>query len=105
MLSDVIGLAITVVPIVVLLAAQNRGQRRHEAAMVLRAELHAGARRALHGESMLTIDVDLPTAWRAGQVRLSTPSGYESLIGLASGAVLSKVPCGYDVVIHCGGAS
>ena len=105
MSSDVIGLAIVVAPIVAFLVAQNRFERRQEAAMSLRAEIYAGARHALHGDSLLAIDVDLPTAWRAGQVRLSTPSGYESLIGLASGAVLSRVPNGYDVVIHCGGAS
>ena len=102
-LNDVLGLVVTLGPLVALFMYQERVDRRQRDAWLLRAEIHANMRRTLRGESMIGIDVDLPTAFRAGQVRLSTPSGYESMLGLTSGAVMSRVPNGYDVIIHCGG--
>jgi hypothetical protein len=57
------------------------------------------------GESLLAINVQAPSIWQPGHVRLSTPSGYEPLIGRAFQSVLDRVPAGYEVVIHCGGNS
>ena len=105
MLSDLVGLAVTVGPVVGVLVWAARAERRQEEALLIRAEVDATARVALSGESLLAIEVECPTAWHPGEVRLATPSGYESVLGQAAHAVLARVPAGYDVVIHCGGGA
>jgi hypothetical protein len=105
MFSDLLGLIVSVSPIVGLLVWRERMDRRQDAADIVRADVHAGATRALKGESLLSINVDAPTVWRPGHVRLSTPSGYEPLIGRAFQSVLERVPADYEVVIHCGANS
>jgi hypothetical protein len=105
MLSDLVGLIISVSPILGLLLWREQADRRQRAAAIVRADVHAGATRALEGESLLAINVNAPTAWWPGRVRLSTPTGYEPLIGRAFQTVLERVPAGYEVVIHCGGNS
>ena len=105
MFSDLVGLIVSVSPILGLLLWRERVDRRQHAADIVRADVHAGATRALKGESLLAINVQAPTAWRPGHVRLSTPSGYEPLIGKAFQTVLDRVPRDYEVVIHCGGNS
>jgi hypothetical protein len=105
MLSDLVGLIISVSPILGLLLWREQADRRQRAAAIVRADVHAGATRVLEGESLLAINVNAPTAWRPGRVRLSTPTGYEPLIGRAFQTVLERVPAGYEVVIHCGGNS
>jgi hypothetical protein len=101
MLSDLVGLIVSVSPILGLLLWREQADRRQRAAAIV----HASATRALEGESLLAINVNAPTAWRPGRVRLSTPTGYEPLIGRAFQTVLERVPAGYEVVIHCGGNS
>jgi hypothetical protein len=103
MLSDVVGLLVSVAPVVGLLLWREQADRREAAAAIVRADVHAGARRALQGDSLLAINVHAPTAWRPGRVRLSTPTGYEPILGRAFSTVLERVPVGYEVVIHCGG--
>jgi hypothetical protein len=84
---------------------RERVDWRTEQALTVRAAVHAGATRALDGESLLSISVASPTAWNPGEVRLSAPDGYESLIGDALHAVFARTPTGYDVVISCGGGA
>lgn len=103
MLSDLVALVISVSPVLGLLAWREHVDRQGRTADLVRADVHAGATRALGGESLLAIKVEAPTAWRPGHVRLTTPSGYEPLIGRAFQTVLERVPNGYEVVIHCGG--
>jgi hypothetical protein len=105
MLSDIIGLSLIVAPLVGALAWRNAIDRRAHRASVIRADVHAGATRTLGGDSYLTIDVRCPTPWRQGEVRLSAPRGYESLIGDVAGTVFERLPARYDVVIHCGGVA
>ena len=105
MLADIVGLVGALAPVIGLLLWREHVDRRHHEAGLIRAEVHAGARRALVGETLLAIDVHPPTVWRRGEVRLSAPSGYESLIRESALAVLARTPGGYDVVIHCGGGS
>jgi hypothetical protein len=104
MFSDLVGLIISVSPVLSLLVWRGHVDRRQLAADIVRADVHAGATRALDGEPLLAINVHAPTAWRPGYVRLTTPSGYEPLIGRAFQTVLERVPDGYEVVIHCGGS-
>jgi hypothetical protein len=105
MLGDLMRLVLTMTPVFALLIWQERADRQQRKAWLVRADIDAGARRALQGESLLAIDVRCPTAWRAGEVRLTTPHGYESMLGQASRVILERVPSGYDVIIHCGGGS
>jgi hypothetical protein len=103
MFSDLVGLLVSMSPIVGLLVWREHVDRQRHAADIVRADVHAGVIRALEGESLLAIKAQAPTAWRPGTVRLSTPSGYEPLIGRAFQTVLERVPDGYEVVISCGG--
>jgi hypothetical protein len=105
MWSDIAGLVLATAPVVGLLVWRERADWREEQALIVRADVHASARRALDGESLLSISVESPTAWSAGEVRLSTPPGYESIMGQALHAVLARTPSGYDVVITCGGGA
>jgi hypothetical protein len=103
MLGDLIGLCIVVAPFLALLAWREHVDRREHAASLVRADVHAGAMRALGGESVLAIRVMPPTLWRRGAVRVSTPDGWEPVLGQAFPRMLQRVPSGYDVVLHCGG--
>ena len=105
MVGDMVGLVATLAPVVGLVVWRRQLDRRQRNAALVRAEVHAGARRALHGETLLAIHVRPPSVWRQGEVRLSTPSGYESLIGQSALAVLARTPAGYDIFIQCGGGS
>ena len=105
MMSDIVGLVVGVAPVVGVLMWCGYLDRREHAAGVIRADIHAGVSRVLQGETVLAIQVEGPTVWRAGQVKLSTPRGYESLVGQASRTVFDRMPAGYDVIIHCGGGS
>jgi hypothetical protein len=105
MFSDIVGLVVSIAPVVGLLVWREHADRRDHAAGLVRADIHAGVSQALDGDSVVAIQVEGPTAWRPGRVRLSTPSGYESLIGVASRAALERLPSGYHVMIDCGGGS
>jgi len=105
MLGDIAGLVATLAPVIGFLLWREHLDRRQHVAGLVRAEIHAGATRALDGETLLAIEVRSPTVWRHGEVRLSAPRGYESLIRESALAVLARTPGGYDVVIHCGGNS
>lgn len=105
MLSDIVGLVLTMAPVLGLLTWRERADRRQEAADIVRADIHAGMTRALDGESLVAVRVESPTRWRPGQVRLSSPGGYESLIGEASSAAIDRLPAGYYVTLECGGGS
>ena len=57
MLSDLVGLIVAVAPFLALLVWREQVERRQHAAALVRADLHAGAVRALGGESLLAINV------------------------------------------------
>ena len=105
MIGDLAGLVVSTAPVVGLLLWRQHVDARQRAGDIVRAEIHAGATRALEGESLLAIQVRGATPWRQGEVRLSAPGGYESLLGEAWPAVISRLPTGYELVIHCGGGA
>ena len=105
MLVDMMGLVLCMAPILGVLAWRLTLDHRAYVAGVVRADIHAGVTRVLGGETFLAIDVRGPALWRRGRVRLSAPSGYESLIGAATPTVFDRLPAHYDVIIHCGGGS
>ena len=105
MLSDLVGFVMVLTPILGLLAWRRAMDARALAAGVVRADIHAGVRRALGGETFLAVDVLAPALWRRGRVRLWAPSNYEGLIGAAAPTVFDRLPAHYDVIIRCGGGS
>jgi hypothetical protein len=105
MWSDVAGLFFVTAPILGALTWRNLRDHREEAAHAVRAQIHAGATRALGGESLLAIAVEGPTPWSHGQVTLTAPTGYESLIQDVAPSVFARMPANYDLLISCGGAS
>ena len=106
MLIDLVGFVMIVVaPILGLLAWRRAIDARTLAAGVVRADIQAGVRHALGGETFLAVDVLAPALWRRGRVRLWAPSNYEGLIGAAAPTVFDRLPAHYDVIIHCGGGS
>jgi hypothetical protein len=74
--------------------------RRTARALVLRAELDGAARRALGGESFLSLTVVPPTVWRRGRVVLSAPGGWGWLVERAWKSVACRLPADYDLVVR-----
>jgi hypothetical protein len=105
MLLDLVRLTIFLAPIVGLLAWRHAVDRRALAAGVVRADIDAGVKRALGGETFIAVDVLAPALWRRGSVRLWAPSNYEGLIGAAAPTVFDRLPAHYDVTVYCGGAA
>lgn len=77
--------------------------RRETRALAVRATVDAALRRALHGESLVAIDVKAPTAWRSGRVILSVPAAWDWLVREAWTSVIEHVPANYEVVVRCAG--
>jgi hypothetical protein len=100
MLEAVLGLVLVSALTVVPLAWRDRSDRRAARALLLRADIHAAAVRALGGESFLTVQVAPATWWRPGRVLLATPSGWEWLIEEAWSSVMARVPVGYELVVQ-----
>src|SRR5262245_14715227 len=66
------------------------------------AGVRAALRRTLRGESLVSVAVKAESAWRAGQVVLSVPSGHEWLVEQAWRDVIAQTPAGYEVVVRAG---
>src|SRR5260370_38647440 len=80
MFSDLVGLVISIAPVIGLLVWQTHTDRRQRAAAIVRADIYANVTRALQGESLVAVDVQYPPAWRPRQERLRGPAGYEQLL-------------------------
>ena len=99
-------LEVVLVPLVVfgavagLLAWRVALDRRHEKALALRAEIHAALNRALHGESMVAVDVEPASLAHTGRVVLVTPTGYEWLVHEAWQPIVERVPPDYELVLR-----
>lgn len=76
MFSDLVGLIVSVSPILGLLVWRERVDRRQTAADIVRADVHAGATRALNGESLLAINVQAPTVWQPERRSRPSSTGY-----------------------------
>jgi len=77
--------------------------RREERALAVRATVDAALRQALHGESLVAIDVKAPTALRGGRVILSVPAAWDWLVREAWTGVIEHVPHDYELVVRTGG--
>jgi hypothetical protein len=79
--------------------------RRVERALDVRADVAAAVRRALGGESLVSIQVNAPRALRSGRIILSVPGGWEWLIQEAWPRIVAHVPRNYDLVVRAGAPS
>jgi hypothetical protein len=105
MLEALVGLltipALVIMPLLWRVWADHRRAR----ALVLEADIRAAVRRALGGESLLSVHVTPERPGRAGQVTLTTPSGWGWLVEAAWEAVMDRVPNGWEVVVRGAHAS
>ena len=76
---------------------RDRAARR---GLVLRADIDAALRRALGGESLVSIEVIASAVWRRGRVVLSVPAGWGCLVKAAWDHVVDALPADYDLVIR-----
>ncbi len=76
--------------------------RREEQALAVRAEVDAAVRRALDGESLVSVQVEPPRPLRNGRVILSVPGGWDWLIRDAWTRVITHVPRDYELVVRAG---
>jgi hypothetical protein len=84
------------------LARQDRRRARAEA---LRAEVNAALFRAFAGESLVAVQIEPPSVWRAGRVILSAPSDWQELLAEAWPPVTALVPAGYELVVKPSGGA
>jgi hypothetical protein len=99
-----------VVAAVVLVAALALGplawrmwrDRREQAALEIRAGIAAAVRNALHGDSLIAVDVEAPGPLRNGRVILAVPGGWEWLIQDVWPRVVARVPRDYELVVRAG---
>ena len=99
-MTDLIGLVLSMMPIVAPLVWCNLRDRRQQRANGVRADIRAAANGALGGESLIAIQVEPAMRWRAGRVHLSAPGGYEPLIVSVTAAVMHRLPKDYELVLH-----
>jgi len=76
--------------------------RREARALSLRADILHALRRALKGDSLVSVEVRPKTPWRAGRVLLSAPADWAWLLAPLLDTVLGQVPPGYEVVVRPG---
>jgi hypothetical protein len=76
--------------------------RRRERSLAVQAEVETAVNHALGGESFVTVEVHPALAWRPGQVILSAPADWRSLIDTAAPRVLDALPRNYELVVRLG---
>jgi hypothetical protein len=97
-MSDLMGLLISIAPVVAALMWCNVRDQRRTLAEGVRADVNAAVNRVMGGESLVAVEVEPATPWRTGQVRLRAPGGYDPLLACLSEAVLQRLPDDYELV-------
>ena len=100
MIDTLIATGLIVALVLGPLAWRARHDRLATKALLIRADVDMALRRALGGESLVSIAVIPSTLWRRGRVVLSTPAGYGWLIERSWEAMTATVPADYDLVIR-----
>ena len=99
-MGEILTLIFGAAPVMLALAWRNAMDRRRERAATVGAGVRAAVAHALGGESLVAVNVELPTPWASGRVHLSAPDGYRRLVDEACLDVAQRLPLAYDLVIH-----
>ena len=74
--------------------------RREGQALEVRAAIAAAVRQALHGDSLISVQVTPRRPFQSGRVILAVPGGWEWLIHEAWPRVIARVPHDYELVVR-----
>jgi len=96
--ATVIGLLLVVGP----LAWRVQLDRREDRALSTRAYVQSLVDRTLGGESFVTVQVTPRGFWTTGQVVVSVPGGWESMLENVWPVLMARVPRGYELVVRRG---
>jgi hypothetical protein len=76
--------------------------RRESRALSTRAYVQSLVDRSLGGESFVSVQVNPRGPWAQGQVVVSVPGGWESMLEDVWPVLLARVPRGYELVVRRG---
>ena len=96
--ATLVGLALVVGPLV-WRVAQDRTEAR---ALSIRAYVQSLVDRKLGGESFVSVQVTPRGLWRAGQVVVAVPGGWEWLLEEVWPVLMARTPRGYELVVRRG---
>ncbi|MBI1848374.1 MAG: hypothetical protein HY294_09885 [Candidatus Rokubacteria bacterium] len=100
MIETLAAMLITGTLVLAPLAWRAWRDRAEEHALAVRADVHNAVVRALHGESLVAVDVEPATPWHGERVVLSTPSGWATLLEQVWPRVIERVPPGAELVVR-----
>jgi hypothetical protein len=100
-MSAVIALVLVVGPLL-WRVSRDRSESR---ALSIRAYVQSLVDRKLGGESFVSVQVTPRGLWRAGQVVVAVPSGWEWLLEEVWPVLMARVPRGYELVVRRGEAA
>jgi hypothetical protein len=98
MVASLIGLTLVVGP----LLWRLQRDRRESRALSLRAYVQSLVDRKLGGESFVSVQVIARGVWSSGQVIVSVPGGWETLVEEVWPVLMARVPRGYELVLRRG---
>jgi hypothetical protein len=100
MLGGWIGLIALGLVVVGPLLWRVRQDRRADRAQDVAARVRAVLFGAFGGDSLVAVEVEAPSLWRAGRVVLRAPSSYQWMLESHWSRVLGVVPADYELVIR-----
>jgi hypothetical protein len=98
MVASLIGLTLVVGP----LLWRLQRDRRESRALSLRAYVQSLVDRKLGGESFVSVQVIARGVWNRGQVIVSVPGGWDTLVEEVWPVLMARVPRGYELVLRRG---
>jgi len=99
MLAQLLAMVVVGGLILAPLLWRRRQDQRAEYAQAVRATTRSALFRSLGGESLVAVDVELPSLRRPGRVVLSAPADWTGLLEPAWSSVAAHVPAGYELVV------
>jgi hypothetical protein len=97
-MASLIGLVLVVGP----LLWRVLRDRRESRALSIRAYIQSLVDRKLGGQSFVSVQVTPRGLWRAGQVVVAVPGGWEWLVEEAWPVLMARTPRGYELVVRRG---
>lgn len=96
--ATMVGLVLVVGPLL-WRVARDRSESR---ALSIRAYVQSLVDRKLGGESFVSVQVTPRGLWRAGQVVVAVPGGWEWLVEEVWPVLMARTPRGYELVVRRG---